>query len=45
MGKKRKRRRRKPTADSERMKSLATDILSGTISGLITALIIKLLDW
>ncbi len=43
MGKK-KRRRRKPTAPS-RMESLAADILAGTISGLITAAILKLLDW
>jgi hypothetical protein len=27
------------------MESLAADILAGTISGLITAAILKLLDW
>ena len=41
---KKKRRRRKPTAPS-RTESLAADILAGTISGLITAAILKLLDW
>jgi hypothetical protein len=40
-----KRRRRKPTARPERMKQLAADILAGTVSGLITAAILKLLDW
>lgn len=42
---KKKRRRRKPTARPERMKQLASDILAGTVSGLITAAILKLLDW
>lgn len=41
---KKKRRRKKPTAPS-RMEQLAADILAGTISGLITAAILKLLDW
>jgi hypothetical protein len=46
MGKqKKKRRRNKPTARPKRMASLAADILAGTISGLITAAILKLLDW
>lgn len=46
MGKqKKKRRRNKPAAQPERMKQLAADILAGTISGLITAAIIKLLNW
>lgn len=40
-----KRRRRKPTAVRERMKDLAIDILSGLLSGLITAAILKLLGW
>lgn len=40
-----KRRRRKPTARPNRMEALAADILAGTISGLITAAILKLLDW
>lgn len=43
--KKKKRRRPKPTARPNRMASLAADILAGTISGLITAAILKLLDW
>ncbi len=42
---KKKRRRRKPTAQPNRMKNLASDILAGTISGLITAAILKLLNW
>ena len=42
---KKKRRRRKPTARPDRMKGLAADILAGTISGLITAAILRLLDW
>ena len=42
---KKNRRRRKPTARPERMKQLAADILAGTVSGLITAAILKLLDW
>ena len=40
-----KRRRRKPTAQPSRMEALAGDILAGTISGLITAAILKLLNW
>lgn len=40
-----KRRRQKPTARPNRMKALAGDILAGTISGLITAAILKLLNW
>lgn len=44
MGKK-KRRRRKPTARPSRKVYLLADILAGTISGLITAAILKLLDW
>ena len=39
-----KRRKRKPTARPNRMESLAVNILAGTISGLITAAILKLLD-
>ena len=42
---KKKRRRKKPTTPPKRMESLAADILAGTISGLITAAILKLLDW
>ena len=41
---KKTRRRRKPTARPERMKQLAADTLAGTVSGLITAAILKLLD-
>lgn len=44
MGKK-KRRRRKPTAQPKRMESLVADILAGTVSGLLTAAILKLLGW
>ena len=40
-----KRRRQKPTAFSERMTDLTVDILSGLISGLLTAAILKLLGW
>ena len=40
-----KRRKRKPTARPNGMESLAANILAGTISGLITAAILKLLDW
>ncbi len=40
-----KRRRKKTAARPERMKQLAADILAGTVSGLITAAILKLLDW
>jgi len=42
---KKKRRRRKSKAQPARMESLAADILAGTISGLITAAILKLLGW
>jgi len=42
---KKKRRRRKPTAQPNRMETLASDILAGAISGLITAAILRLLDW
>lgn len=45
MSKKKKRRRRKPATPPNRMESLAADILAGTISGLITAAILKLLGW
>lgn len=40
-----KRRRRKPAAQPERMKQFAADILAGTVSGLIVLAIQKLLDW
>ena len=40
-----KRRRQKPTAFSERMIDLAVNILSGLVSGLITAAILELLGW
>ena len=43
--KRNKRRKRKPTAFGERMKDLAVDILSGLISGLITAAILEWLGW
>lgn len=39
-----KRRRRKPAAWVERMKSMTADILSAIISGLVTAAILKWLD-
>lgn len=42
---KKKRRRRKPTAGAKKMEGLAADILAGTIAGIITAAIIKLLGW
>lgn len=42
---KKKRRRRKPTARPKRMETLARDIPAGTISGLITAAILRLLKW
>ena len=46
MGKgKKKRRRQKPTARVTRREQLAADILAATISGLITAAILKLLNW
>ena len=40
-----KRRKHKPTAFSERMIDLAVNILSGLVSGLITAAILELLGW
>lgn len=40
-----KRRRQKSTAFSERMIDLAVNILSGLVSGLITAAMLKLFDW
>lgn len=43
--KNKKRRKQKPTAHPNRMEALAGDILAGTISGLITAAILKLLGW
>lgn len=42
---KKKRRRPKPTAQPDRMTSLAADILAGAVSGLITAAILRLLKW
>lgn len=42
---KKKRRRKKPAAQPERMKQLAADILAGTVSGLIVLAIQKLLNW
>ena len=42
---KKKRRRHKPTAQPNRLQVLADTILAGTISGLITAAILKLLNW
>lgn len=45
MGKKEKRRRRKPSAPAEGMKTFGLDILSAIIAGLATAAILKLLDW
>lgn len=44
MGQK-KGRRSKPAAVSKRMEDLGVDILAGTISGLITAAVLKLLGW
>ena len=40
-----KRRRRKPTAQPSRKVDFLADILAGTVSGLVTAAILKLLDW
>lgn len=40
---KKKRRRKKPAALAR--KQFAADVLAGTISGLITAAILKLLGW
>lgn len=44
---KRKKKRRKPkqAAQPDRIQALAGDILTGTISGLITAAILRLLGW
>lgn len=42
---KKKRRKPKQAAQPARIASLAADILAGTISGLITAAILKLLKW
>ncbi len=42
---KKKRRRRKPTAQPKRLEVLADTILAGTVSGLIVLAIQKLLDW
>lgn len=42
---KKKRRRQQPTAQPKRMEGFAADILAGVISGLITAAILKLLNW
>lgn len=42
---KKKRRRQKPTAQPDRMGSLADNILAGIVSGLIVLAIQKLLDW
>ena len=42
---KKKRRKPKQAAQSSRMETLAGDILTGTISGLITAAILRLLGW
>lgn len=40
-----KRRKQKPTAFGERMIDLAVNILSGLVSGLITAAILEWLGW
>lgn len=40
-----KRHRRKPTAFLESLLKLLVDILSATISGLLTAAIVRLLVW
>lgn len=42
---KKKRRKRKQAAQPNRMEGFAADILAGVLSGLITAAILKLLDW
>jgi len=42
---KKKRRRRRPTAQPYRMESFLADLLAGIISGLTTAAILKLLNW
>lgn len=44
MGKK-KHRKKKPAVRSTRIQQLATDILAGTISGLIVLAVQKLLNW
>ena len=43
--KKKKRRQHQPSTQPKRMEQLAADILAGTISGLITAAILRMLDW
>ena len=40
-----KRRKQKPAARPSRIEALTGDILAGTISGLIVAAILRLLDW
>lgn len=45
MNKKKKRRKPKPAAQPSRMDGFPADILAGIISGLITAAILKLLNW
>lgn len=45
MSKQKKRRRPKPATPPNRMESFLADILTGIISGLITAAILKLLGW
>ena len=39
-----RRRVKKPTAWVERLKGVAADVLSGILSGLVTAIILKWLD-
>ena len=43
--KKKKRRQHQPSTQPKRMEQLAADILAGTISGLLTAAILRMLDW
>ena len=45
MGRKEKRRRRKPSALVERVKTSLLDILSAILAGLITAAILRLFGW
>ena len=46
MGKQKKKRcKQKPAAQPNRLQNIADAILAGTISGLITAAIVKLLGW
>ena len=42
---KKKHRRQQLAVQPKRMEGLLADILAGTISGLITAAILKLLNW